>query len=356
MDTSEFGISAASPNGASALTSRRTLLVGGIALFAGSPVRAETQPMVRRLSSALDHIVAPGVMIEVIATGIEWAEGPVWVPEGDYLLFSDPPANVMRRWRRGAPIDIFLSPSGTAHYDPALVREPGSNGLALSHTGKLLIANSGGRSIDQLDLTTRQRTTLVSHYRGKRFNSPNDLHVASDGAIYFTDPPYGLREGDNSSLKELLFNGVYRWTPGGEVVLIDSGLTRPNGIALSPGERQLYVSVSDPQAPRILVYDLDSRGLPIASPKVLLDAKPMMRDGAAGSPDGMKVASDGVMFCAAPGGMLIMTQEAEPLGLIVSDGPIANCAIGEDGRALFMTNDHRVLRMPLARPLTLAVR
>lgn len=338
------------PNPASAGFGRRAFLAGGAALLGASALRAEAQPSVRRLSRGLDRIVAPGAKVAVIATGIQWAEGPVWVPEGGYLLFSDPPANIMRKWRRGVPVEIFLSPSGAGGTDPKLVREPGSNGLALDHAGHLLIANSGGRSIDRLDLASKRRTVLVGDYKGQRFNSPNDLHVARSGSIYFTDPPYGLADGDSSPLKELPHNGVYRWTPGGEAVLVDGGLTRPNGVALSPDERRLYVSVSDEQAPRIMAYDLDSRGMPTAS-RTWLDARPMLAKDAPGLPDGMKVGRDGTLFCSVPGGMMIMTPEAEPLGLIVSDGPIANCAFGDGGRTLFMTSGHRVLSLPLARAM-----
>ena len=183
---------------------------------------------------------------------------------------------------------------------------------------------------------------LVDRYRGRRFNSPNDLHVARSGAIYFTDPPYGLVGGDASPDKEMAYNGVYRWTPGGGVDLIDDSLTRPNGIALSPDETRLYVSVSDEAAPRIMVYDLESR-----TPSLWLDLKPMHARGGAGLPDGMKVARDGTLVCSVPGGMMILTPDAEPLGLISTGAPIANCAFGEQGRVLYLTANDRVLRLPL---------
>ena len=156
----------------------------------------------------------------------------------------------------------FLAPSGAGDTDSKLVREPGSNGLAADAGGHVVIANSGGRCLTRLDPITKKRTMLVDRYRGKRFNSPNDLTIARSGAIYFTDPPYGFADGDASPLKELPHNGVYRWQAGGVAELVDGELTRPNGVALSPDERRLYVSVSDEQAPRILVYDLDARGMP----------------------------------------------------------------------------------------------
>jgi len=329
---------------------RRRLLAGGLAL-AGTAgwVGAAAEPVatLRRLSPKLDRMIAPDARIEVIARDIRWAEGPLWVPGGDYLLFSDPPANLVRRWdRKTGRVAPFLSPSGAGDTDPKLVREPGANGLALDHQGRLLIANSGGRSIDRLDLKTQRREPLIDRYQGKRFNSPNDLHVAKDGAIYFTDPPYGLADADHSPLRETAVNGVYRRSPDGTIDLIDGTLTRPNGIALSPDERRLYVSVSDDTAPRIMRYDLDAAGRPGAG-RVWLDAKPMQTGGAPGLPDGMKVARDGTLVCSVPGGMMLLTPEAEPLGLIATGAPIANAAFGEGGRALFLTANDRVLRVPL---------
>ena len=326
---------------------RRDILFGAMAMvaapaFGAGPV---AEPRIQRLSPAFDRMVAPGTQVETIATGIRWAEGPVWVEAGQYLLFSDPPANIVRRWRKGGPAVPFLDPSGAGGTDPKLIREPGANGLALDRTGRLLIANSGGRSIDRVDLVTRRREVVVDRYQGKRFNSPNDMHVTRDGTLYFTDPPYGLTEGDTSPLKEMSVNGVYRLRPGGVVELLEGGLTRPNGIALSPDETRLYVSVSDEAAPRIMVYDLDTKG--VRNARVLLDAKAMKARGGAGLPDGMKVAWDGTLVCSVPGGMMFMTPDAEPLALVTTGAPIANCAFGERGRALFMTANDRVLRLPL---------
>ncbi len=325
---------------------RRSILVAGSVMATCPVLAAEPQPAVDRLSPALDRIIAPGTRIETIATGIRWAEGPVWVP-GTGLIFSDPPANILRRWTRAGGTALFLRPSGAATFDVGLVREPGANGLALARDGALLIANSGGRSLDRLDLRTRRRSVLADRFEGKRFNSPNDMHVARSGAIYFTDPPYGLANGDASPLKELTINGVYRWTPDGKVALVDGALTRPNGVALSPDERRLFVSISDEAAPRILVYDLGANGMPTGS-RVWLDARSLRGGKGAGLPDGMKVARDGTMFCSSPGGMWVLTPEAEPLGLIHTGAPIANAAIGEEGRTLFLTANDRVLRVPLA--------
>ena len=326
---------------------RRDILLGAAAMVAAPAFGASpaAEPRIQKLSPAFDRMAVPGTRIETIATGIRWAEGPLWVEAGQYLLFSDPPANIVRRWRKGGPAVPFLDPSGAGGTDPKRIREPGANGLTLDRAGKLLVANSGGRSIDRVDLVTRRREVVVDRYQGKRFNSPNDMHVARDGTLYFTDPPYGLTEGDTSPLKELAVNGVYRLRPGGTVELIEGSLTRPNGIALSPDETRLYVSVSDETAPRIMVYDLDAKG--VRNARVLLDAKAMKARGGAGLPDGMKVARDGTLVCSVPGGMMFMTPDAEPLALVTTGAPIANCAFGERGRALYMTANDRVLRLPL---------
>ncbi len=302
---------------------------------------------VKRLTPAFDRIVAPGTPVEVIATGIKWAEGPLWVPQGGgYLLFSDPPANIVRRWSRSKGTATFLSPSGAPGADPAIYREPGANGLTLDHGGRLLIANSGGRSIDRVDLTNKRRTVLVDRYKGKRFNSPNDMHVARDGAIWFTDPPYGLKGEDASPEREQGINGVYRWREGGEAVLIDGSLSRPNGIALSPDERRLYVAVSDGADPRVMAYDLGRDGMPTAS-RVLVSAKAAHDAGKPGLPDGMKVARDGTLVCSMPGGIAFLTPEGEPIGMIETNVSAANAAFGEGGRALFVTASDRVLRVAL---------
>lgn len=326
---------------------RRAVLIGMAGLAVSAMASAAPWARSRRLVAAFDRMVAPDARIETIATGIRWAEGPVWVPAGAYLLFTDPPANIVRRWQRGAGVATFLSPSGAPNPDPAVLREPGANGLTLDGAGRLLIANSGGRSLDRFDLRTRRRETIVARYRGKRFNSPNDLHVARDGSVYFTDPPYGLNGADESPARELPVNGVYRWR-GGEAVLLEGGLTRPNGVALSPDERRMYVSVSDAADPRVMVYDLDADGMPTAS-RVLVSARERHAAGAPGLPDGLKVARDGTLVCSMPGGIMFLTPEGEPVGMIDTPAAAANVAFGEGGGALFVTASDRVLRVPLRR-------
>jgi gluconolactonase len=302
---------------------------------------------VRRVSPALDAVVPENAEIEQLASGFVWSEGPVWVADGRYLIFSDVPANIAYRWSETEGLSEFLKPSGFSGSDPSAFREPGSNGLALGADGQLLMCDHGNRSLSRVDLKTRQKTILLDRYQGKRFNSPNDLVRAKSGAIYFTDPPYGLEGINDSPVKELKFNGVYRWTPGGEVVLIDDSLTFPNGVILSPDERTLYVAVSDPEMPNIWAYDLGDDGLPKGRARVFYESKSLMGANAPGLPDGMAIDAEGRLFATGPGGVLVLSPKGELLGVIDTGRAIANCAFGEDGRTLFLTADDILARIRL---------
>jgi gluconolactonase len=328
---------------------RREVLGAAAALpIASSAAAAPATPRgIRRLSPKLDAILDASSPVEMLGGGYQWSEGPVWVPRGGgMLLFSDVPANRMWRWRRERGFDLFLTPSGLAGPIPPTIREAGSNGLALDGRGRLLIADSGSRTIARLDFATRKKTVVVDRFEGKRFNSPNDVICASDGALYFTDPPYGLADGDTSPLRELDFCGVYRLGADGRLAVLDRTVTRPNGIALSPDEGTLYVAVSDPKGPVLFAYTLDARGMPTAR-RVLVDFAADLAAGGPGLPDGMKVAAEGHLFASGPGGMHVLSPEGERLGLIQSGDVISNCAIGEGGAALYMTSNHDIARISL---------
>ncbi|MBR0552044.1 SMP-30/gluconolactonase/LRE family protein [Stakelama marina] len=335
------------------MQSRRALLAASAALplaaCASRLVEAgrRTIGSVTRLDPRLDAILDASAPIEVLATGHQWVEGPSWVTGGGYLLYSDVPKNQMWRWSEHGGDELFLQPSGLAGTVPAAIREAGSNGLYYAGGDTLLMADSGTRAIARLNLATGAKTILADRYRGKRFNSCNDLVLSRSGAIYFTDPPYGLADGDDSPLKELDFNGVYRLSPDGDVTLIDK-LTRPNGIGLSPDERTLYVSVSDEKRPVILTYRLREDGLPEAEPKLLRDFSRELADGGPGLPDGMTVHSDGWLFSSGPGGLYILAPDGAKLGLIATGKPIANCCFGgSDGKMLYMTSSDMLIRMPV---------
>ena len=244
-----------------AMTRRGLLGAMTMLPFASDLTQGRTVGSITRFDPELDRLIDVASPIEVIATGFRWAEGPVWVERGRFLLFSDVPSNIVHRWKAGEGARPFLDPSGLVGPIPPGIREAGANGLTLDAQGALLMADSGTRAIARVDLGSKKKTVLADRYDGRRFNSCNDLAIGRGGMIYFTDPPYGLSEGDASPLKELAFNGVYRMRADGSGVdLIERRLTRPNGIALSPALDRLYVSNSDPADPRIFACPLAADG------------------------------------------------------------------------------------------------
>lgn len=271
--------------------------------------------------------------VETIATGFIWSEGPVWVGgEDGYLLFSDVPGNAIHRWD-GKRTTVFLAPSGYQNFPiPDTIREGGSNGLALGRGG-LLMADSGTRAIARVDLSTRQKTVIAGAYQGKRFNSPNDLVVGRDGALYLTDPPYGLAGIQKSPLRELDYTGVFRVAPDNSVSLITDKLF-PNGIALSPDNRTLYATDNTGW----VAIDLDASGKPTGQ-RVFVASESV--GGARG--DGMKIDSAGNLWTSGRGGIYVFSPKGEHIGFAPIAGRVSNCAFGP-GRYLYVTNDTQVVR------------
>jgi gluconolactonase len=302
---------------------------------------------ITRFDRALDAVVDVASPIEVLGTGYRWAEGPVWVKDGGYLLFNDVPNNTCHRWKDGEGVTPFLKPSGLTGPIPPGIREAGANGLAIDAEGRLVMADSGTRAVAAVDLKTKAKTILADRYEGKRFNSCNDVAIHRNGTIYFTDPPYGLAEGDASPLKEQPFNGVYRRSPRGEVHLIASDLKRPNGVALSPDMQTLYVAMSDEARPHILAYPLDVDGGAMDGPRLFHDFAPGIARKLPGLPDGLKVDAAGRVFATGPGGVHVLSPQGKALGLIATGKAIANCAFGEDGRTLFLTSSDMLARVRL---------
>lgn len=331
--------------------SRRAVVAGMAALpFLPTIARAgEKVGGITRFDPALDAIIDANAPIEVLGTGYKWAEGPAWNYSEEYLLFTDVPSNVCYRWQEGEGVTVFLSPSGLAGPIPAGIREAGANGLHFG-SGALIMADSGSRAIAEVDLETKAKKILADRFEGKRFNSCNDLDIAGSGAIYFTDPPYGLAEGDSSPLKELPFNGVFRLSPDGKVTVIDRTLTRPNGIALSPDERTLYVAISDPERPEILAYALGRDGLVRGKPRLFHDARPQLAKKMPGLPDGLKVDRKGNVYATGPGGVHILSPGGKLLGIVATGKAIANCCFGGDGSTLFLTSSNMLARVRLKVP------
>jgi gluconolactonase len=308
---------------------------------------------IERLDPALDQLLAPDAKVEKLAEGFDWVEGPVWVKKGGYLLFSDIPPNSIYKWSEGKGVTLFMKPSG-CHARCDGIKEPGTNALAVDKKGNLLMNEHGDRRIVRLASLAQpngKQIPLAEKYDGKRLNSPNDLAIHSSGDIFFTDPPYGLTPRDPAAKKddfpgkELAFQGVYRLDGKGKVALLHDGLERPNGIALSPDEKTLYVANSHPPRPIWMAFDVKP-DRSVANGRVFFDAAPLIaRTKRGGMPDGMKVDKQGNLFATGPGGVLIFSPQGKHLGTILTGQATANVAFGDDGSTLYITADSLLARV-----------
>lgn len=308
-----------------------------------------------RLDPTIDQIVPKDAKLERLATGFTWVEGPVWI-DGS-LYFADIPSNSIRKWTPGSGVTMFLTPSGYKGTAPYGGPESGSNGMTLDAQGRLTAAGHAQRDVYRLESLspTAQITILADGYQRKKLNSPNDLVYRSDGSLYFTDPPYGLRtQKDTDAEKELKVNGVYRipdalkqksdtQSARSELQLLISDLPRPNGIAFSPDEKFLYVNNSEPK--KIWMrYRVQPDGS-LTDAKLFYDATSDARPGA---PDGMKVDETGNVYSTGPGGIWIFSPEGKPLGTIVMPEKSANVAWGgPDRKTLYITASTSIYRIHL---------
>lgn len=311
-----------------------------------------------RLDASVDRIIPANATLERVVNGFTWVEGPVWVT--DSLFFADIPSNSIRKWTPGTQVSIFIEPSGYKGTAPYGGPEPGSNGMTLDVRGRLTVAGHAQRDVFRLESLDPRGpiTVLADSYEGKKLNSPNDLVYRSDGSLYFTDPPYGLRtQKDNDPEKELKINGVYRipralqQNPGAapartELQLLVSDLTRPNGIAFSPDEKYLYVDNSEPNKVWMR-YRVQPDGT-LTEPKLLYDASADTRPGA---PDGMKVDQEGNIYSAGPGGVWIFSPEGKPVATILIPEKTANLAwAGPDRQTLYIAASSSIYRVHLNVP------
>jgi gluconolactonase len=305
---------------------------------------------VLRADPALDRIVPHDARLEHLADGFTFGEGPVWVPASEgtpgHLLFSDPNENTIYRWTSDNRIAVFRERSGYAGGDIAEYRQPGSNGLALDAQGRLTICEHGNRRVSRLE-PDGSITVLAERVEGQRLNSPNDLvYRRGDGAIYFTDPPFGLPRVFDDPRKELSHSGVYR-VRGGQVQLLARDVTGPNGIAFSPDERILYVANWDTEHKVVMRYPVRDDGS-LETGTVLFDMT-----GAPGEEalDGVKVDQAGNVYVSGPGGVWILSPQGRHLGTIVAPELPANFAWGdEDVRTLYLTARSGLYRIRLGIP------
>lgn len=295
---------------------------------------------VEQLDPSLTELIDVATPVEKILGGFVWVEGPVWIGGKDgYLLCSDTRANKIVKWQNPGPGrktagETWKSPAGyegpnQEGWAPNL-SEPGTNGLIRARGG-LVVADQGNRSVAFIDLKTKAKTQIVSRFEGKRFNSPNDLVLHPNGAIFFTDPPFGLLNVFNSPDREMDYTGVFRLNPDNSVTLIDRSL-RPNGIGLSPDGSKLYVTDSSGW----VVFDIDARGN-ASNRRVFVERA------AAGGGDSLKIDHLGNMWTSTRDGLSIFNPQGRRVGIIRADDRISNCEFGEDGY-VYITSNTRLIR------------
>jgi gluconolactonase len=308
-----------------------------------------------------NDVVAPGTPIEIIASGFSWIEGPVWVESENALVFSNIPPNKAWKWTEAKGAEHYLSnagdydgPNPRPTFDAKVINcpfdQPGSNGLTLSPDNRLVLMQHGSRSVAimdaPLDKPEPKYITLTNrNHEGKKYNSPNDGCFDKAGNFYFTDPPYGLPLWHLDPTRETDYCGVYRVAIDGKVTLIDDDLERPNGIALSPDEKTLYVANSHGPRAIVMAYQLNDDGS-VKSKKVFHDFTPLVGK-RKGMPDGLKVNDEGVLFITAPGGVWVFTPKGEHLGTIHCVEFASNVALDDDQQTLYITADMLVLRVRL---------
>ncbi len=315
----------------------------GLAGLSGQETKTyPTMGTIIRKDPRFDKLVPRDARLEKLATGFKWTEGPVWKRDGGYLLFSDIPNNRINKWKEGEGISVFLEPSGYTGTKPR-GGEPGTNGLLLDPKGRLVLCEHGDRRVTRLE-KDGSKTVLASSYHGKRLNSPNDAVFHSSGALYFTDPPYGLEKNWDDPARELDFCGVYRIGTDGKLTLLTKEMSRPNGIAFSIDEKTLYVANSDPQKALWMAFPVKDDGT-LGDGKVFVDASAWVQAKKKGLPDGMKVDRQGNVFATGPGGVHVFTPAGDLLGTIDTGVPTANCAFGDDGSTLYVTADKSLCRI-----------
>lgn len=296
----------------------------------------------------IHEVIPADAEIEILGSGFEWTEGPLWLASEEKLIFSDIPKNSVFEWSEKGGIELYLKPSGYTGNDDR-GGEAGSNGLLLSPEGDLVLCMHGDRRVARMlapvSNPAARFETIAGSYNGKRLNSPNDAAYNSSGELFFTDPPYGLELNVNDPKKELDFQGVFKVNKNGKTELLTGDLSRPNGIAFSPDEQKLYVANSDPKKAIWMVYDVTGHDN-VSGGKIFHDATGMVPK-FKGLPDGLKVHPNGWVFATGPGGVLVFTPEGKHLGTVFTGEATSNCAFNEDFSELYMTADDYLLRLNL---------
>ena len=311
------------------------------------------------------NFITKKTLISVRGKGFSWVEGPVWIKEHNFLLFTDIPKNIIRKFDIENGTSVYLENVG---FDKPSNKGPGANGLLVNKQNQLVMMRTGSRAIAVMDSDIKAPknsfTTLASHYQNMQLNGTNDGVMHSDGSIYFTDPPIGLdfvfdnnsqlvakdRHANkvvNKRIQETPYAGIYRLSTSGELTLLNDTLTVPNGIGLSPDEKTLYVAVSDKKASAWFAFDVRENGT-LTNKQKFYDTQHLIgKEGDQGYPDGMAVHSSGVIFATGPGGVWLFDQQGKVLAKIKTGLLTSNCTFSTDEQYLFITADDYLLSIPL---------
>lgn len=320
-----------------------------LVLLSMSCGKPKTIGSIEQSDASLDAIITPGSVVEVLADGYKWTEGPLWIEDQKMLLFSDVFANKVFKWTEAHGAEVYLDSSG---YTATIARggEFGSNGLLLSNEGKLVLCQHGNRQVAMMESGLNNPKpsfkTIAGAYQNKKLNSPNDAVYNQSGDLFFTDPPYGLEKNMDDPSKEIPFQGVYKVAPSGAISLMCDSLTRPNGIAFFPGQQKILVANSDSAKPNWYLFDVTTDSFTNghifynASTEALSEK---------GLPDGLKIDRNGNVFATGPGGVFIFNSNGKLLGKIKLPVPSANCAFAPDEKTLYITASNYILRIKMRK-------
>jgi gluconolactonase len=316
----------------------------------GTARAATGEGAIERFDPRVDAVVPRDAVVERIAAGFGWVEGPVWDARRGTLFFSDVAGNTVYAWREAAGAAVFLRPSGYSGAAPFPGQEPGANGLALDAAGRLVLCEHGDRRVTRLE-PDATRTVLAARYDGRRLNSPNDVVVAPNGDAYFTDPPFGLPDTFHDRARELDFSGVFRVRTPGRPELLTREVAAPNGIALSPDVATLYVANAERTRPVVLAFRMRPDG-GLDEGRVLWDATRWLDTGP-GVPDGIDVDRAGNLVVGGPAGVYVLAPDGTLLGRIATGVATANVGLGH-GPVVYVAASSAVYRVGPPRPPAMA--